>query len=528
MNKRTILPMAMLALLASCSSEMDEIQQADNKFEGQVTIKVSPFEFGEDTRTTLTLDTDPTTGKEQLTFGWKDTEEIGVFPVNPKSNSQAHHLLNSYDNQGTITYFDGGGWSLTRGYTYAAYYPFDVNMKVVDTYEDIKLNMTGQIQNGNGTLQHIGDGYDYMYSCGTVPESGDMVFHFNHVTSIVQINLTMPVAANWTKVTLVNKDNSKVFITEAKMNATNGAITPTATASSVTLDLNNVKTTADNMKLTLYLAVLPTTTGEVVLTASTDGTYDYYVSLPSKTFRTGKAYRWTATVSNALYARDGRIGFNEYIDLGLSKKWATKNIDAITLTDFGGYYAWGETEEKENYDFRTYKFSPDGAWNSLSKYTFADNQENSSWYDNGTFIGDNIKQLSTDDDVAYVKTNGLYRMPTGAELKELYTNCSYKFVTNYCGTNINGFVFFKKGASIPSSDEFSVPHIFLPAAGYKTIDNKGNYIITAVNIGSEYWSSTLSNRYSDSGTYFWGNKDDSDVSSTRRSDGQPIRPVLNE
>ena len=33
----------------------------------------------------------------------------------------------------------------------------------------------------------------------------------------------------------------------------------------------------------------------------------------------------------------------EYVDLGLSVKWATMNVGADRITDQGAYFAWGET-----------------------------------------------------------------------------------------------------------------------------------------------------------------------------------------
>lgn len=37
------------------------------------------------------------------------------------------------------------------------------------------------------------------------------------------------------------------------------------------------------------------------------------------------------------------------MDLGLSVKWATCNIGAGSPSDYGGYFAWGETSEKNSY-----------------------------------------------------------------------------------------------------------------------------------------------------------------------------------
>lgn len=49
----------------------------------------------------------------------------------------------------------------------------------------------------------------------------------------------------------------------------------------------------------------------------------------------------------------------EYVDLGLPSglKWAACNLGATSLEQPGDYYAWGETEPKENYQWATYKYA---------------------------------------------------------------------------------------------------------------------------------------------------------------------------
>ena len=37
----------------------------------------------------------------------------------------------------------------------------------------------------------------------------------------------------------------------------------------------------------------------------------------------------------------GVINGHEYVDLGLSVKWATCNVGADSPSDYGYYYAWG-------------------------------------------------------------------------------------------------------------------------------------------------------------------------------------------
>ena len=43
------------------------------------------------------------------------------------------------------------------------------------------------------------------------------------------------------------------------------------------------------------------------------------------------------------------ISTSEVVDLGLSVKWANKNLGAESYEEFGGYYAWGEIEEKASW-----------------------------------------------------------------------------------------------------------------------------------------------------------------------------------
>ena len=45
----------------------------------------------------------------------------------------------------------------------------------------------------------------------------------------------------------------------------------------------------------------------------------------------------------------GTIAGYEYVDLGLSVKWATCNLNADSPSDPGLYYAWGETCSKSEY-----------------------------------------------------------------------------------------------------------------------------------------------------------------------------------
>lgn len=191
---------------------------------------------------------------------------------------------------------------------------------------------------------------------------------------------------------------------------------------------------------------------------------------------------------------------HEYVDLGLSSglKWATCNVGANNPWEYGGYYAWGETEEKSNYDWGTYKWCR-GSYDNMTKY--CDNS------DYGRV--DNKTILEPQDDVAHVKWGGSWRMPTIDEQRELLNECTWEW------TELNGV----SGYSVTGPNGNS---IFLPVAGYR-------FCAEAYGRGSLglYWSSSLYNFNSLSAYYFYFY---SDVHSWEclnlRHCGQSVRPVL--
>lgn len=48
------------------------------------------------------------------------------------------------------------------------------------------------------------------------------------------------------------------------------------------------------------------------------------------------------------------INGHEAVDLGLSVKWATCNIGASNPEEYGDYFAFGETEPKDEYTEENY------------------------------------------------------------------------------------------------------------------------------------------------------------------------------
>lgn len=191
------------------------------------------------------------------------------------------------------------------------------------------------------------------------------------------------------------------------------------------------------------------------------------------------------------------------IDLGLPSgtKWACCNVGASSPEGYGGYYAWGETEEKSEYCIRNYK------------YVVLDDN-NGIWYDKGHYylyqsIGSDIS--GTQYDVAHVKWGGDWHMPTLAQIQELLNNTTSEW------TSENGVAGIKFMGSNGGS-------IFLPAAGVRW-DSGHNHV---GNYGL-YWSSTL-HEYYEGGAYdanylFFGSDYSVDWFYDYRYYGRSVRPV---
>ena len=149
--------------------------------------------------------------------------------------------------------------------------------------------------------------------------------------------------------------------------------------------------------------------------------------------------------------------YRDPVDLGLSVKWADVNIGAYNPADYGNYYAWGETEEKDWYSgsWANYKWCS-GSEDTMTKYC-----TDSYW---GKV--DNKTTLDLEDDVAHVLWGDGWRMPTKDEFEELLSVCTWRPLS------VNG------------------------VDGFRITGPNGNQIFLPLNnsLDRKYWSATLNNR----------------------------------
>lgn len=140
----------------------------------------------------------------------------------------------------------------------------------------------------------------------------------------------------------------------------------------------------------------------------------------------------------------------EYVDLGLPSgvKWALHNVGAGTPEEYGVHYRWGQL------------------------FPLIDDSENICYGRMMNDISGNAQY-----DVARADWGGDWRMPTKLEMQELLDNCTFEFITQ---NGINGHRVTGANGNT----------IFLPAAGWASIDKLFGFEISDEGSNCRYWSST--------------------------------------
>lgn len=208
---------------------------------------------------------------------------------------------------------------------------------------------------------------------------------------------------------------------------------------------------------------------------------------------------------------------HEYVDMGLSVKWATCNIGASTPEEYGSYLSWGETDDKDSYTWANHKWGSADQDSKMWKYTKVDK----------------LRLLEPKDDAATVRWGSDWRMPTEEEANELLKeeNCVWKWTTDRKdnkGNTVCGFVVISR---IPG---FQGNSIFLPAAGREdqqlTLDSE--------EVGCQYWTGRVGSEWHKA--YFFPNihvredemagevEFEKRVGEAPRAIGLAIRPVRKE
>lgn len=211
----------------------------------------------------------------------------------------------------------------------------------------------------------------------------------------------------------------------------------------------------------------------------------------------------------------GKVGEYAYVDLGLESgvKWATFNVGAQKPSDYGEYFAWGETVSKTRYGWDNYALcnsKSESDYGQITKYCLDNTSE---YYDQKFY-------LEPEDDAAFANWGEGWRMPTNSDWEELKEGCVWKWEENYYGSGNKGIL----GTSRRNGNK-----IFLPISGSKT------FLETSFcDYYAYYWASSSAREKTSENAgcfffYFYGGNIGIriDIKEDNRFIGCPIRPITN-
>lgn len=474
-----------------------------------------------------------TTYLPQTTRGY-NAQEASISSLSNSGGGFTIHAVNTTDHSTVIngwTYVASGDGSSSPAntslmaywpddnseVTFYAYYPSDGNTSAVTTTFDGTA----------GTLAITTDGTkDVMAAYASASKddnNGSVSLQFRHLMAQTVINV------------LANATNMPAGTTHTLTGLTlsaPGAATLTFSSGAVVANADAAATYAFHSAETdnpVELSADTTTVGTAMIPASTGTgtkaqlTVDYTATISGNT----RSYSRTAEVTlisgyknqiNVSVQGDMPLTINAvvenmepivdghvYVDLGLPSGllWATMNVGASKPEEYGDYFAWGETESKEDYSWQTYKYC-NGTQETLTKYVPQEMAESFGY--EGYY--DTLSVLELADDAAHINWGGGWRTPSDAEWQELFDGCTYEAI------NEDGVI----GAKLISS--YNGKSIFFSFAGFMTGTNWQEETLESYYWGTgvrRNWPVNVSQAVFQNGSTY--------VTTSYRNIGIPVRPV---
>lgn len=179
----------------------------------------------------------------------------------------------------------------------------------------------------------------------------------------------------------------------------------------------------------------------------------------------------------------GSVAGHQWVDLGLSVKWATYNVGATSPEESGQYFAWGEISPKSEYTKKNCKTG------KLKRINITGSEEY---------------------DAARANWGDKWRMPRTEEFVELINKCKWLLTT------LNGI----DGAQVTGPNGNS---IFLPLAG-----RRYNKELHYSGTDGDYWSASSEDNKEEGayGLWFSTSGDVKEGWLERRHFGRAVRPVI--
>ena len=208
---------------------------------------------------------------------------------------------------------------------------------------------------------------------------------------------------------------------------------------------------------------------------------------------------------------------HEYVEIG-GLKWATMNIGATEITDYGLYFQWGDTQgytasqvgTDKIFNWANYKYC-DGTKENMTKYNDTDGKT----------------VLDAEDDAAQANWGGLWRMPTKDDFQALGDAIDFinpdgtsNNMNNDKRTTLNGVT----GILVADKNDHS-KRLFFPAAGscdnstIYSVGSSGAYLSSSFHSGYEMYQYEVYQLIFHSINTNWAGFDE-------RCFGSSVRPVI--
>lgn len=277
--------LVMMLVMVSCQGLEPEIEVLNPETGSQevkvqgVQMSVPEITYEEIAQMRVVMAADETSG---LSFTWSDGDATGVYST---TDGFARFNLVTGDGLSNAT-FDGGGFSLTDGSTYYAFYPYEMS---ASDKTAIPLTFSGQSVTADNDMTSPMT-KDYMWA-SAVSDEGNAAFSFSHIGAFLRMKISLPEGTNIDKVELMPMyDEVPQTMTFDITNQT-----PTASTSSPVLSITTTGVTVPAGDVATVWAVMPPKSfaTDNFAVQVTSGTNVYSARIAGKAFNAGKAYKWS-------------------------------------------------------------------------------------------------------------------------------------------------------------------------------------------------------------------------------------------
>ena len=470
-------------VLASCQEESFEGRPDTNNYYASVET------FGSDTRTAL---------QEGSKVVWSEDDRIAIFEGNDVG--RAYQVLDSHVGKSSAEFAEVEG--LVAEGTGAeiegtiAVYPFNEDLTVTSgndgDYIIEGVTFPSEQHHAAGTFS------EESFPMAGLSASGSRSLSFRNIGGVLKLSLTGDYSVS--RITLTGNSGEPLSGSATVTLGSDGipSVTMSEDAStSVSLLCDPAVQLDPEIATDFYISIPPTQfkVGFKVIILDEDGKEHGVATHKDNSVKRSTILAMPETTPENLDDKE-LTEDDRWVDLGLSVLWAGWNVGASSPEEYGGYYAWGEKEEKESYSLDNYKFYISGTYRC-------------------EFIGSEIS--GTSYDVAHVKWGGGARMPTLEEVKELIDNCTFTYGT------YNGV----KGDYVTGPNGNS---IFLPFAGQRYED-----LFFGEGTDGYFWSGTYTEDdlggayawclYCAENNGYWDDDGYGDWTDFHRYSGNSVRPV---